>query len=58
MKQRGRRTCPDDGNLPVAEPTTYGDRPVVTVDRCPECSGLWLDAGELEAIRDIIIGRS
>jgi Zn-finger nucleic acid-binding protein len=24
----------------------------VTIDECPDCGGIWLDAGELGAIRD------
>ena len=41
--------CPDDStNL---ERTTYeGD---VQVDRCPDCGGIWLDHGELEAIEEL-----
>lgn len=37
--------CPRDGALLVAEPH-HG----VTVDRCPRCSGIWLDKDELEPI--------
>ena len=29
----------------------YGKEPAVTVDQCPSCKALWLDAGELEAIQ-------
>lgn len=54
MTKNENRTCPDDGTRLVPEPITYGDRPVVTIDRCPQCSGFWLDAGELEGIRDAI----
>ncbi len=41
--------CPDDStNL---ERNTYeGD---VQVDRCPDCGGIWLDHGELEAIEEL-----
>ncbi len=24
----------------------------MTIDECPECAGVWLDAGELRSIRD------
>ncbi len=40
------RNCPvDDFTL---RPVTYED---VTIDTCPHCSGVWLDAGELESIQ-------
>jgi len=48
--------CPRDGTTLVA-----ADHHGVTVDRCPSCQGLWLDAGELEKIasreRDSWLGR-
>lgn len=37
--------CPKDGGDLVVE-TVQG----VQIDRCPECQGIWLDAGELEAL--------
>lgn len=37
--------CPRDGTVLV--PRVDHD---VTVDACPTCKGLWLDAGELETI--------
>src|SRR5439155_4840007 len=48
--------CPKDGSrLTTAE--YHG----VTVERCPSCQGMWLDAGELEKIatreRDSWLGR-
>jgi|GEM_PF-255831 len=37
--------CPKDGyNLVSSE--SHG----VTIETCPHCSGMWLDAGELEAV--------
>lgn len=40
------RNCPvDDFTL---RPVTYEE---VTIDTCPHCSGVWLDAGELESIQ-------
>ncbi len=29
------------------------DHPELAIDRCPSCHGLWLDAGELEALHAI-----
>ena len=41
------RHCPvDDFTL---APETYEG---VTLDRCPHCQGVWLDAGEFEAIQE------
>jgi len=41
------RNCPvDDFTL---RPVTYEG---VTIDVCPHCAGVWLDAGELETIQD------
>ncbi|MCB9760488.1 MAG: zf-TFIIB domain-containing protein [Alphaproteobacteria bacterium] len=40
------RRCPRDNNDLYAE--VLEGR--VEVDRCPECKGVWLDAGELEAL--------
>ena len=44
-RQRHHLKCPKCGDdlSPV-------DRGAVQIDRCPSCSGIWLDAGELEAI--------
>ena len=48
--------CPKDGTR-LATVDHHG----VTVERCPSCQGLWLDAGELEKIaareRDSWLGR-
>ncbi len=52
--QGDHRICPRDGTALVGEPITYGGSAVVTVDRCPTCTGIWLDPGELERIRDAI----
>ena len=38
--------CPVD-DFTLAQETYEG----VTIDRCPHCQGVWLDAGELEAIQ-------
>jgi len=40
------RTCPVDGFTLAVE--TYED---VEIDRCPHCKGVWLDAGELDAVQ-------
>ena len=29
------------------------ERGSVKIDQCPECQGIWLDAGELELLRDM-----
>jgi Zn-finger nucleic acid-binding protein len=46
-----RRTCPKctDGVVMMRHFTSVERK--VTIDECPECGGIWLDAGELRAIR-------
>ena len=39
--------CPKCGGHLVTEEVSR-----VQIDRCPECQGLWLDQGELEALRN------
>ena len=62
-KLRGEQTattsqplCPKDGSR-----LTTADEHGVTVERCPSCHGMWLDAGEFEKIaqreRDSWLGR-
>jgi Zn-finger nucleic acid-binding protein len=46
MKREPRRHCPDDGTLLIKE--TSGE---LIFDRCGRCEGVWLDAGELEALK-------
>lgn len=41
------RTCPVDGATLLKEHNNE-----IIIDRCPECKGVWLDAGEIEAIKD------
>lgn len=42
-----KRKCPVDGTELIK---AYNDQEVI-IDRCPKCEGIWLDAGELDAIR-------
>jgi Zn-finger nucleic acid-binding protein len=46
-----RRTCPRcaDGVVLMRHYTSVKRR--VTIDECPQCGGVWLDAGELRNIR-------
>ena len=41
------RTCPVDGATLLKEHNNE-----ILVDRCPTCQGVWLDAGEIEAIKE------
>ncbi len=41
------RTCPVDGTTLAKEHNNE-----ILIDRCPQCSGVWLDAGEIEAIKE------
>lgn len=34
---------------------TPEDHPELRVDRCPSCHGIWLDNGELEKLREVLI---
>jgi uncharacterized protein len=46
-----KRACPRcDGILMLKR--QFGPRQPVEIDECPGCGGIWLDAGELKAIRE------
>ena len=45
-----RRTCPRCGDMPMQRHFSSVERRVA-VDECPQCGGVWLDTGELSAIR-------
>ncbi len=47
MGRETERTCPADGATLVK--TTSNE---IIIDECPVCKGIWLDAGELEAIKE------
>lgn len=40
------RRCPVDGSTLLKEHSNQ-----IIIDRCPSCKGIWLDAGELDAIK-------
>ncbi|MFH1415647.1 MAG: zf-TFIIB domain-containing protein [Elusimicrobiota bacterium] len=40
--------CPREGSL--LKTVEYGHETDIKVDICPDCEGLWLDAGEIQAI--------
>ena len=44
-----KRMCPHDGS--EMRKDIFQDR--VLMDKCDLCSGVWLDSGELEIIRDL-----
>ena len=46
MAREAPRSCPVDGTRMLKE-----NNHDVIIDRCPECGGIWLDAGEIEAIK-------
>lgn len=41
------RVCPVDGATLLKEHNNE-----IIIDRCPTCKGVWLDAGEIEAIKE------
>ncbi len=45
-------TCPRDGSELVETESEN-----VKIDTCPKCSGVWLDAGELEQLRLVNRGK-
>jgi uncharacterized protein len=47
-----RYSCPACADHAEMERHFFSVKHAVTVDECPECTGVWLDAGELRAIRD------
>lgn len=46
-----RYVCPKDSDHPVMMRHFWSVKRAVTVDECPECSGAFLDVGELARIR-------
>lgn len=46
MSRESIRTCPVDGSTLLKEHNNE-----IIIDRCPKCQGVWLDAGEIEAIK-------
>jgi uncharacterized protein with PIN domain len=47
ISREPERVCPVDGAVLLKE---YNNQ--IIIDRCPQCSGIWLDAGEIEAIKE------
>ena len=45
--REGTRRCPVDGATLIKEPSHQ-----ILLDRCPECNGVWLDAGEIDDIKE------
>jgi hypothetical protein len=48
MEKEPERSCPVDGTPMVK--SVSGE---IIIDRCPECNGVWLDAGELQTIKEV-----
>lgn len=49
-RQLNSRNIPCPACGAITESTEYAYCSQVVIDRCPECGGVWLDKGELEAI--------
>ncbi len=47
------RSCPIDGARMTKEVAH-----VIVIDRCAACGGVWLDAGELEQIKDEVAAKT
>lgn len=46
LSRETTRVCPVDGATLLKEHSND-----IIIDRCPKCKGVWLDAGEIEAIK-------
>jgi Zn-finger nucleic acid-binding protein len=46
-----KRSCPRCGGIKLMR-RKFNPKSSVEVDHCPNCGGYWLDAGELEKIRE------
>jgi len=51
VDQRRRRACPKCADVTLMR-RYFSAKRGLEVDECPGCGGYWLDAGELEKIRD------
>ena len=47
-----KRTCPKCGDVVMMQ-HFFSVKKKVTLDECPQCAGVWLDAGELAEIRSL-----
>lgn len=47
-----RLRCPRDTDV-VMMRRYFSPKRQIEIDECPKCGGIWLDAGELEGIRDL-----
>jgi len=47
MSREDERLCPVDG-IPLVKRQSHE----IIIDRCPKCEGIWLDAGELDVIKE------
>ena len=51
MDREPKRICPVDGTTLVKSKSNE-----IIIDRCSKCEGIWLDAGELDAIEEAAKG--
>lgn len=49
IEKEPKRICPVDGSILLKEHNHE-----IIIDRCPTCKGVWLDAGEIEAIKEAV----
>ncbi|MCG8583057.1 MAG: zf-TFIIB domain-containing protein [Bacteroidales bacterium] len=50
--QKETLSCPSCDSFQVLEKIEHPRDKKVIIDYCPSCKGIWLDKGELEAIRE------
>jgi len=52
ISQSPRLQCPRDADV-VMMRRKFSPKQPIMIDECPACGGVWLDAGELDAIRGL-----
>ncbi|TLX76074.1 hypothetical protein E9993_07640 [Labilibacter sediminis] len=51
-EQYAALSCPSCSNMQLLEKVEHPRDHKVIIDYCPSCKGIWLDKGELEAIKE------
>ncbi|MEE9363828.1 MAG: zf-TFIIB domain-containing protein [Cellulophaga sp.] len=52
VARESTRICPVDGSILLKEHNNE-----IIIDRCPKCKGIWLDPGEIEAIKEVALSQ-
>ena len=57
LNEADRINCPKCPEV-VMRRRYYSPQRILEIDDCPSCGGIWLDAGELETLREIFLSDS